>query len=280
MSSDQNRLMTKSEIAERLGVSADDVQMWAQAFPEWLDVDATWKDKEHDDNDFRIFTFISERIEKNVPFGQRIHLIRRELESCSTARSIWDKRQRPEVARWRVVQIAKYMYEWLEPLQPYVDSIADFGCWDTASEAIALLWILKAKRVVVVDREQEYIRNAKEWLETTRAKHPYFKEYEPEFIVGDMTKDELKDELHECDFDLSYCQDVLYNMKDNLEGLQSAIYEMARVAKPGGWVIAVEPKIPEDISESFENAGLVRDNRLQDAPGGTYCYRKNREKPF
>jgi len=291
MSSNQGKLRTKSEIAKSLGVSIDDICRWANRFDDHLDVCARRLDKIHDENDFWVFTLISEenrQMEENVPFIERMNLIGKALHSCPQARSIkqrrYMERKRPEVERWQVVSTLGvclgYEYEWLKPLQPYVDSIVDFGCWATegftCSEPDALLWTLEATRVVVVDIEQEYIRNAKEWLETTRAKHPYFKEYNLRFIVGDMTKDEMKDELHKCDFDLSYCQDVLYNMKDSSERLQNAINEMARVVKPGRWVIAVEPKIPRDISRLFDDAGLVRDSRLKDAPDGAYCYSKER----
>jgi SAM-dependent methyltransferase len=294
MSSNQGKLRTKSEIAKCLGVSIDDIRRWANGFDDYLDVCANRIDKMHDEDDFQVFTLINEQngqIEENVSFIERRDLIKRALHSCPLAVRIKTKRylekKRPEVERWQVVSTRGiclgYEYEWLKPSQSSVDSIADFGCWadeiGTCSEPYALLWTLNATRVVVIDKDREHICYAKKWLETTRAEHPYFKEYKPEFIVGDMTKDGLKDELHECDFDLSYCQDVLYNMKDNLEGLQDAINEMARVVKPGRWVIAVEPKIPRDISRLFDNAGLVRDSRLKDAPDGTYCYRKNREKP-
>jgi len=288
MSSNQGKLRTKSEIAKCLGVSIDDICRWANRFDDYLDVCATRIDKMHDEDDFRVFTLINERnsqIEENVPLIERMDLIERALHSCPLAVSIRTRRyrekKRPEVERWQVVSTLGiclgYEYEWLKPLQSSVDSIADFGCWAdeirTCSEPYALLWTLNATRVVVIDKNREHIWYAQKWLETARAKYPDFKDYNLEFIVGDMTKDELKDELHECDFDLSYCQDVLYNMKDNSKGLQNAIYEMARVVKPGRWVIAVEPKIPRDIiTQLLENAGLIRDSRLKDAPDGAYCY--------
>lgn len=283
MSSNQDRLMTKSEIAERLGVSAADVQMWAQAFPEWLDVDATWKDKKHDEDDFRVFTLIKElgRLTKqDAPSSElmnRIERINKELGSIRQRRHRDPEFKRRQVV-YSAIGIVSCDYEWLRPLQPCVDSIADFGCWDTASEAIALRLILKATRVVVIDKSSKHIDNARDWLKTTRAGNPgfenYIKDREPEFVVGDMTEDELQNKLQECDFDLSYCQNVLCSMEDNSERLQKAINAMARVVKPGGRVIAYERKIHRDISQHFRDAGLVKDSSLRNAPKWSYCYKK------
>jgi SAM-dependent methyltransferase len=203
------------------------------------------------------------------------------MHICSLLTSIRQRRHRdPEFKRRQVMDsaigIVSCDYEWLKPLQPYVDSIADFGCWDTASEAIALRWILKATRVVVIDKCSKHIDTARDWLETTRAGNPSFENCikEPEFVIGDVTEDELQDKLQECDFDLSYFQDVLYNMKDDSERLQKAINAMARVVKLGEWVIAYERKIHRDISQHFRDAGLVRDSLLDDVPLGARCYRK------
>jgi SAM-dependent methyltransferase len=205
----------------------------------------------------------------------------------------------PEIARWKVAGgedgvCLRYEYEWLKPLRSSVDSIADFGCWattdaQTPSEPYSLLWTLEATRVVVIDKNPEYIRNAQAWLDFTRARHSYFEDYDLKFIVGDLT--DRIDALNECDFDLSYCDRVLYNMYPNLEELQNSINEMARVVKPGGWVIAIEPKMgveyefdgkalvpnplndPKNASQFFEAANLDR-AYLDGAPDFSYCYRK------
>jgi len=162
----------------------------------------------------------------------------------------------------------KYEYEWLKPLRPYVDSIVVFGCsateCETCAEPYALLWTLKATRIVVIDKNPEYILNAQRW----RERHPDFKDYPLEFVVGDMT-DEI-DALDESTFDLSYCKDVLYSMYSSPQELQESINTMARVVKPGGWVIAREPV---DIRHVFEAAGLAR-VCLDNAPDWSYCYKK------
>jgi len=168
----------------------------------------------------------------------------------------------------------------------------DFG---TCFEPYALLWTLKAKRIVVIDKECEHIQDAKQWLKKTQERLSYFKDYPLEFVVGDMTGE--IDVLDENAFDLSYCRDVLCYMYPNQRELQDSINTMARVVKPGGWVIAVEQKMgvehesvpsetlswevpkrrpgsrPVDISHLFEGAGLVKVN-LDNAPDCSYCYNK------
>jgi hypothetical protein len=46
---------------------------------------------------------------------------------------------------------------------------------------------------------------------------------------------------------------------------------MARVVRPGGWVVASEH---EGLDTWFDGAGLVRAQGLADAPQYAYCYRK------
>jgi SAM-dependent methyltransferase len=263
---------------------------------------------------FMLISQLNRRISQDVPFVQRVESIGRELYSSREAFSIREKRRvertHSEVARWTVVAAngacLRYDYEWLKPLQPSVDYIVDFGCWasdartGTCSEPYALLWTLEAAKVVVVDKEPEYIQNAQIWLETTREQHPYFRNYNLVFVVGDMTHKglaETTDALEENGFDLSYCHNVLYNMYPSPTALQDSVSIMASVVKPGGWVIAIEPKmgveheqkpcdlfggrlsIPvplgecKDIGQYFEVAGLVKFN-LDGAPECSYCYQK------
>jgi len=290
MSNNQGRLKTKPQIAELLGVSLNDICLWAQLFSDWLDVCAVWRDRTHDEDDVFIFTCIHElntRTEENLDFSQRTSLIKAELQNfpraVNTRQRRWTEKKLPESARWAVVGRAclRYKYEYLGPLQTSVDTIADFGCLatleaQTCSEPYALLWTLNATRVTVIDKNPEYIRNAREWLRITRERNPYFNDYNLEFIVGDMTGG--IDALDDSDFDLSYCREVLYNMQHSWEELQSSIYEMARVVRPGGWVIAVESIRDKngglvDIGRLFEMAGLCEE-RLENAPEDAYCYKK------
>jgi hypothetical protein len=94
-----------------------------------------------------------------------MNLLERILLSSPLANSIRHKRQlekaRPEIARWEVVSTngiyLRDEYKWLEPLQSFVDSIADFGCWaseewSTCSEPYALLWMSYVNRSFRKDR--------------------------------------------------------------------------------------------------------------------------------
>lgn len=310
MAGNQRQLMTKSEISDLLGVSISDLCRWSQSFAGWLDVCPERVDRTHDEDDVFIFTLINEfdrQVKDDIPFNQRIRSIDRGLWSSPRAVSIRQQREmeetRPEVTRWQLVSSAgvclKYEYEWLKPLRSQVESIADFGCWaieaGTCSEPYALLWTLEASRVVVIDKNPEHIRIAQEWLKNARERYAYFADYDLEFINGDMA-DEI-DALDESAFDLSHCEDVLYNMYPDLGKLQASINTMAKAVKPNGWIIAIEPKMgvefeetpceifdgevslpvpmnkPVDVSHHFEAAGLIRVS-LDSAPEWSYCFMK------
>jgi SAM-dependent methyltransferase len=167
-------------------------------------------------------------------------------------------------------------FEWLEPLRTLVSSIVVFGCWDDGRtnrgcrEPYVLLRILEATSAVVVDKEAEYIRNAQSWFQKTQAKYPeLFGACDLKFVVSDMTRE--TDELTINCFDLAYCSGVLYFMRSDAGKLQAAVDTMARVVKPGGWVIANED---EGLDRQFEEAGLEKAPGLDGAPECAYCYRK------
>lgn len=179
---------------------------------------------------------------------------------------------------WQVVAqgLLRSDFEWLEALRASVASIIVFGCWDDGDtdrgcrEAYALLRVLGATSAVVVDKEAEYIRNAQSWFQKTRAQHPeLLGAYGLRFAVSDMTGE--ADELPTNCFDLAYCSGVLYFMRSDVGQLQAAVNTMARVVKPGGWVIACED---EGLERRFEEAGLERAESLGNAPEYAYCYRK------
>jgi SAM-dependent methyltransferase len=181
-----------------------------------------------------------------------------------------------------------------------VESIVNFGC--CSSEPFLLLWALDAVEIVVVEKEAGHLTGPKEDLKALNKVSSNCLGGRPvEFIVADMSTRVTS--LPSDRFDLAYCRDVLYDIytESDLQRVQSAISEMARVVKPGRWVIAVEPKIgvefeevaddlssrlsghkmtrhfpvsaPKDISSLFEAAGLDRDS-LYGAPDWSYCYKK------
>ena len=200
----------------------------------------------------------------------------------------------------------KERFKWLAQLSTSVDSLVSFGCW--SSEPFALIWTLDAVEAKVVELREKHLTKPKEELERLKqsnlvTNHPLFGCIDGrslEFIVEDMTTE--IDRLPSNHFDLVYCEDVLYQIQlqsGDLTKVQGAINEMARVVRPGKWVIAVEPKIgaeveevtneflsrlsgrevtqhmvrsePIDISSLFE--ALDRED-LCDAPDWSYCYRK------
>jgi SAM-dependent methyltransferase len=157
-----------------------------------------------------------------------------------------------------------------------VVSIIVFGCWEALGadggcrEAYALLKILDATSVLIVDKEQEHIRDAKKWYNETRAQYPQLLGgYTIQFAVSDMTAE--MDDLDHNHFDLAFCAGVLYYMRENAAEMQAAVNSMARAVRPGGWVIACED---EGLEKHFESAGLIKANELAQAPEYAYCYRK------
>jgi len=197
--------------------------------------------------------------------------------------------------------------EWLTPLTTCVDRLVTFGCW--SSEPFALMWTLDGVEVIVVELSEGNLAKARAESDTLErlslvGTHPAFGCMDGrsvQFIVGDMTQTPAAPSGR---FDLAYCEDVLYQIyleSAALTGVQAAVNEMARVVKPGGWIIAVEPMIgaegkavrndfvsqrmgrpithcgpagqPIDISRLFEDAGLARAT-LDGAPKGAYCYKK------
>jgi SAM-dependent methyltransferase len=180
---------------------------------------------------------------------------------------------------WQIVAqgLVRSDFEWLEPLKACVSSIVVFGCWDNGCtnrgcrEPYVLLRILEATSAVVVDKEAEYIRNAQGWFQKTQAQYPeLLGAYHLSFVVSDMTT-ETDDLAINC-FDLAYCSGVLYFMRSDAGKLQAAVNTMARVIKPGGWLIANEDR---GLDTQFEVAGLEKAGGLDHAPGYAYCYKKS-----
>jgi len=183
---------------------------------------------------------------------------------------------------WQIVAhgLLRSDFEWLEALRASVSSIIIFGCWDNGDthrgcrEPYALLRILEATSAVVVDKEAEYIRNAQSWFLKTQAQYPeLLGAYDLKFVVSDMTRE--TDELPISCFDLVYCSGVLYFMRSDVDQLQAAVNTMARVVKPGGWVIASED---EGLEMRFEEAGLEKTESFDNVPEYVYCFKKPQGK--
>jgi hypothetical protein len=165
---------------------------------------------------------------------------------------------------------------WLVPLRSVVSSVVVFGCQHTGEaesscrEAYGLLKILDATEALIVDKEPEYISNARRWFRAIQGQHPgLFGSYGVTFAVSDMTWE--ADQLGRDRFDLAYCSGVLYCVRSNTDELQAAVDTMARVVRRGGFVIARED---EGLDGYFEGAGLQKVECLGSIPRPAYCYRK------
>jgi SAM-dependent methyltransferase len=189
-----------------------------------------------------------------------------------------------------LVQGYKEQILWLLDLNENYDSIANFGC-NIGYETLALMWLLNAREATGVDKDGDSIRQAQSLLSNIQmdiqsiqmALHynpnipsQFRSELQsyvenlghlpfPTFVEGDMTEMTSLPSNH---FDLAYCERVLYHIACNRSGrvgdnVLSAVEEMARVVKPGGFVAAIEPNIcsPDDnraveLQSFFERVGL------------------------
>jgi len=149
------------------------------------------------------------------------------------------------------------------------DKIAHFGC-SRGSESLALSVLLKPHEITGLDKDPEAIQDAQDYFRNSRdlanhihekLKYPqnlsdeirqqfenFANEYdgltEAKFIEGDMTKPTT---LPSSYFDIAYCAYVLNHIacvdsKQANEKILFAISEMARVIKPDGHIVAVEPQ--------------------------------------
>ena len=205
--------------------------------------------------------------------------------------------------------------DWLAQINVQPRIVADFGC-HIGDETFGLIWVVDATEAVGIDMKSSAIQQARnslrsiredielaermltyhtdmvapDDLEWWRSQVPDFlKRHDfPEFMEGDVTR---PTDLPDDHFGLAYCRYVLYHICGELDELgtkdvQAAIREMARVVKPGGWVVAIEPTQPSltdnrllDFKPFFQNAGLecvaaVYDAVLIPQPEETYIYRK------
>lgn len=177
------------------------------------------------------------------------------------------------------------------------EKIANFGCWDGV-EAFVLLWLLDASEITVLDVEEKHVADLRQligWLQNTKPASLQGRSIKP--IVADMTFTVA--EMPANHFDLAFCHNTLYNLKDddsnNDNNVQSGVNEMARVIRPGGYLIASEPKMgvkfgsvegsiaegpkrsgnPIDISNLFVKAGLKKVDTDVVIPPFTYIYQKS-----
>jgi SAM-dependent methyltransferase len=188
-------------------------------------------------------------------------------------------------------------WRWLLQLRGSVDNFASFGCM--TSEPFFLVWGLDVSKAKVIEVEEKFISKRIEEMEYLKATIPdAFKGRTIDFIRADMRTINEGVLQSNC-FDLAFCSRVLYQVF--LDGMKSsqadnesqnfgsakkevykAISQMARITRPGGWVIAVESVAtkmgdePISIDSLFQSAGLCKE-QLEGAPEDAYCYKKPRD---
>ena len=118
-----------------------------------------------------------------------------------------------------------------------MDKLITFGCG--GSEPFALLWVLGANEINVVEKDVNRLAEPMEELELLKKQYPNtYKQDTVNFIIADMSAP--LPQIPSDYFDLAFCESVLYYMKNDVEILQCAVNQMARVVKPGGWIVAIE----------------------------------------
>jgi len=197
------------------------------------------------------------------------------------------------------IKIKKKMdIQWLVMSGAPGERIANFGCGNDF-ETLALICALGANEAIGIDKDGEMIRQARDHLEMVKEKiqvifvsvyHRAYSQSWWENKVPDPLKG-LRKELNETSvafieadiakpiaelgsdcFNLAYCRRVLYQIRENQgkDEVKSAISQMARVVKNGGWVVAVEPAVssdgrPYDFRRFFKQAKLTQVTNIDSA---------------
>jgi SAM-dependent methyltransferase len=187
-------------------------------------------------------------------------------------------------------------YKWLTKFEGRINKVFTIGCF--TSELFAILWTVDAKEILTVDIEIEYINKRKEEFEhLSRIIPNAFVNRKVELLQKNILENIPK--IPHNYFDMAYCQNVLYNFQDNQDELSKAIKLMVDVIKPGGLLIAEEPKFgvqfitheaivnginlgptfipqndPIDMTDTFDKNGQIRKILENGAPEWSYCYKK------
>jgi len=184
------------------------------------------------------------------------------------------------------IEIKKKMdIQWLVTSGAPGERIVNFGCRN-GFETLALVCALGANEAIGIDNDGGMIRQARTHLEMVKVQLMWWWENKvPDtlkglrkelvgtsvaFIEADIAKPIA--EL-DCDyFDLAYCREVLYNIREDQgkDEVKSAINQMARVVKNSGWVVAVERAVsrdgrPYDFRRFFKQAKLTQVTNIDSA---------------
>lgn len=146
---------------------------------------------------------------------------------------------------------------WLSNLLPKKPTIVHFGC-NLGSQTFTLAWFLVARNCIGIDINKRTIEQAKESvvnfeddlknLLRSPSISPELRDLAnqlrllpiPSFDVADVRASDLASDV----YDLVFCDYVLNHIgcQKSKKGLESAVSEMARVAKANALVVAVEPE--------------------------------------
>lgn len=186
-------------------------------------------------------------------------------------------------------------YSFLENIPTKIDRIVNFGCW-TGDEPFALLWTLDSSEITVVEIEHKHLLCFQEELKIVshRISQSMLGRH-VKLLCRDMSQN--ISELPNRYYDLAYCENVLYYLQDQPNLLKNSISQMIRILRPGGYIVANEPKFgvnfeereelfmgqknkrpyplnePSDINFLFSSTALIKKDIIQ-FPKYAYCYQK------
>lgn len=184
----------------------------------------------------------------------------------------------------------KEKFLFLQNLKPLPKTVVNFGCsakWDSWAgfegglEPFALLWTLKAKKVVVIDVNEDSIAALRKHLSELVVNYPRCFECCMDcfdYLVADITIAKQMSRLLPKQFDLAYCSRVLLDIEHDsgLDGARKAVAEISRVVKPDGSIVSHEadacipyPNKYVDMfsKEGFDKLEIVRQLESISLPG-------------
>ena len=180
--------------------------------------------------------------------------------------------------------------------------VAHIGC-ASGSQTFALAWVLDPEEIVGLDLDTA---SAEEYLEEMRSlisessealrfgrvsqddrlwwntQIPGFIQENrlPTYLEGDIT---AQTDLRANSYDIVFCDHVLYHIYSDQgeDGVKSALKEMKRIVKKGGWIVAIEPNRSSheesthlDFTSIFDSLDLEPYSITNNGVITTYIYKK------
>jgi SAM-dependent methyltransferase len=201
--------------------------------------------------------------------------------------------------------------DWIQSLPQLEDikgeKVAHFGCAG-GRETLALMWVLDAHEVYGIDRDIFEVRQMRVELQgyisdcelslpyLSQEDYSWWRNKVPPFIKRERFPIFIKEQdiahptqpfqLPGSYFDLACCSNLLYIILEEQgeEGVLSAVQEMRRVVRPGGWIVADEPdnSIATRLKPIFHQTELCHAKtqtygQNMDDQATSYYYRKPHE---